>query len=104
MPSPFSALQPPVTASLRSMLQTWAQQTPEAVAIAAPGRAPLTYGRLLERVDAVADALAARGIGRHDRVAIAIPNGPEMAVAFLGIASSSCCAPLNPALRLTEAS
>ncbi len=36
------------------------------------------------------------------RVAIVLPNGPEMAVAFLGVASGAVCAPLNPAYRAAE--
>ena len=104
MPRPRSDFDPPVAPSLRALVQTWAQRTPEAVAIAAPGRAPLTYRRLVARIDAVAHALAACGIGAHDRVAIALQNGPEMAVAFLGVASAACCAPLNPAYRASEAS
>ncbi len=42
------------------------------------------------------------GIGRGDRVAVVLPNGPEMAVAFLGVAASATCAPLNPAYRADE--
>ncbi len=103
MPNARSASRPPAPQSLHRLVQRWALGTPEGIAIAAPGRAPLTYRRLLARVDAVAEALDARGIGRHDRVAIALPNGPEMAVAFLGVAAASCCAPLNPALRASEA-
>ena len=30
--------------------------------------------------------LNVRGINRSDRIAIVLPNGPEMAVAFLGVA------------------
>jgi acyl-CoA synthetase (AMP-forming)/AMP-acid ligase II len=99
-----SAFDPPASQSLRHLVEHWAQRTPEGIAITAPGRAPLTYRRLLARIDAVAEALVARGVGPHDRVAIALPNGPETAVAFLGVASSAACAPLNPAYRASEAS
>ncbi|HVN34259.1 MAG TPA: non-ribosomal peptide synthetase [Casimicrobiaceae bacterium] len=102
MLSPRSASDPP--ASLLSLVEDWAQRTPEGVAIAAPGRAPLTYRRLAARLAAVGAALAARNIGAYDRVALALRNGPEMAVAFLGVASAACCAPLNPACRASEAS
>jgi acyl-CoA synthetase (AMP-forming)/AMP-acid ligase II len=98
-----SVAEPLARLSLRRLVEHWALRTPEAIAIAAPGRAPLTYHRLLERIDAVAGTLAARGIGTHDRVAVALPNGPGMAVAFLSVASAFCCAPLNPAYRATEA-
>src|SRR4029079_10988442 len=102
MPNARSASRSPAPHSLHRLGQQWAVRTPEGIAIAAPGRAPLTYRRLLARIDAVADALDAHGIGQHDRVAIALPNGPEMAVAFLGVAAASSCAPLNPALREGE--
>ena len=42
------------------------------------------------------------GIGRHDRVAVVLPNGPEMAVAILAVAASAACAPMNPAYRAEE--
>jgi acyl-CoA synthetase (AMP-forming)/AMP-acid ligase II len=42
------------------------------------------------------------GIGRHDRIAVVIPNGPEMAVAILAAAASAVCAPMNPAYEVAE--
>jgi acyl-coenzyme A synthetase/AMP-(fatty) acid ligase len=44
----------------------------------------------------------AQGVGRNDRVAIVLDNGPEMAVAFLCIAAGATAAPLNPAYRADE--
>jgi acyl-CoA synthetase (AMP-forming)/AMP-acid ligase II/acyl carrier protein len=41
-------------------------------------------------------------MGRNDRVGIVLPNGPEMAVAFLGVASAATAAPLNPTYRREE--
>ena len=35
-------------------------------------------------------------------VAIVLPNGPEMAVTFVGVAASAICAPLNPAYSRRE--
>jgi acyl-CoA synthetase (AMP-forming)/AMP-acid ligase II/acyl carrier protein len=46
--------------------------------------------------------LSAFGLGREDRVALVLPNGPEMATAFLGVACSAACAPLNPDYRSEE--
>ena len=37
-----------------------------------------------------------------DRVALVLPNGPEMAVAFLAVSACATCAPLNPAYRQQE--
>ncbi len=84
------------------MLETWAERSPEAIAIVAPGRSPLTYGRFHTQVEYVVKRLNASGVGRNDRVATVLPNGPEMAVAFLGVAAGTTCAPLNPAYHASE--
>jgi acyl-CoA synthetase (AMP-forming)/AMP-acid ligase II/acyl carrier protein len=84
------------------LLQAQADRAPESVAILAPGRAPLTYGRLRRQVRDVVSYLNGLGIGRNDRVAIVLPNGPEMAVAFLSVASGATSAPLNPTYRASE--
>ncbi len=74
----------------------------EALAIAAPGREPLTYKGLRAQVARTVGALNARGVGRNDRVAIVLRNGPEMATAFVAIAAAATTAPLNPAYRSEE--
>ena len=74
----------------------------EAPAIGAPGRDWLSYGGLRDLAGDVADALHGHGIGRGDRVAIVLPNGPEMATAFVTIAQAATTAPLNPAYREDE--
>jgi acyl-CoA synthetase (AMP-forming)/AMP-acid ligase II len=83
-------------------LKAQAQKNPDSIAIAAPERLPLTYRCLLGQIDSVIRQLNFLGIDRFDRVAVALPNGPEMAVAFLAIASCAICAPLNPAYRQKE--
>ena len=42
------------------------------------------------------------GIGRKDRIALALRNGPGMATAFLAVVGTAVCAPLNPRLRTDE--
>ena len=73
-----------------------------AAAIAAPGRESLSYGGLRDQVEKTARTLNGLGIGRNDPVAIVMPNGPEMASAFLSVSSVASSAPLNPAYRRTE--
>ena len=75
---------------------------PDSFALLAEGRSPLTYRRLSTQIKTVGERLNQLGIGRGDRVAVVLPNGPEMAVAFLGVAASATCAPLNPAYRTDE--
>jgi oxalate---CoA ligase len=74
----------------------------EAAAITAPGRAPLSYAGLRRQVDEVLGTLRAMGIGRGDRVAIVLPNGAEMAVAFIAVTACAISAPLEPVSRLEE--
>ena len=71
-------------------------------AIGAPGRPWLDGPGLGRLAQTVAATLAERGIGAGDRVAIVLPNGPEMATAFLTVAAASCAAPLNPAYKADE--
>lgn len=84
------------------LLQTQADRQPNTIAIVAPSQTALPYKQLFSHVDAVVNQLNALGIGRNDRVGIVLPNGPEMAVAFLAIASAATSAPLNPAYRAPE--
>jgi acyl-CoA synthetase (AMP-forming)/AMP-acid ligase II len=88
--------------SLPYLLEYQANRTPYASAILAPGRAPLSYARLYQHIHHVERALRAMGIGRHDRVAVVLPNGPEMAVAILAVAAGAVCAPMNPAYGAEE--
>ena len=72
------------------------------VAIGAPERAALTFGALESFVAKTVETLNRAGIGRNDRVGIVLPNGPEMAAAFIAVAAGATAAPLNPAYRADE--
>jgi acyl-CoA synthetase (AMP-forming)/AMP-acid ligase II/acyl carrier protein len=85
-----------VSESIRELILEQVSRDGSAVALLAPGRDPLTYRRLIKQVDHTVYELRTAGIGLGDRVAIVLPNGPEMAVAFLGVAAVGACAPLNP--------
>lgn len=71
-------------------------------AIGAPGRDALTYDGLRSMASGVIEQLNALGIGRGDRVAIVLPNGPEMASAFVTVACAATTAPLNPDYKAEE--
>src|SRR5689334_3041148 len=79
-----------------------AELTPAAAAIKAPGRLPLTYSRLLAQLEKMRKSLNAFGFGRNDRIVTVLDNGPEMAVAFMGLTSCVTAVPLNPAYRADE--
>ncbi len=75
---------------------------PDAPAIGAPRREFLDYAGLGEHIDRTVASLNQLGLGRGDRVAIVLPNGPEMASAFVSIAAGTTTAPLNPGYRRAE--
>ncbi len=66
------------------------------------GKAPLSYAALLDTVQAAAAALAAAGLGRHDRVAVVMPNAPAAVTTLLAVLACATAAPLSPALSAAE--
>ena len=84
---------------LKDLLTAGADGAP---ALSAPGRTPLSFSALRTLIGDTLAALNGIGIGRNDRVAIVLPNGPEMAACFIGCASGVTSAPLNPAYRADE--
>lgn len=89
----------PEAATVSDLLQRGEVDSP---AIRGLDRAPLSYAGLREQVAATVEMLNGFGIGRNDRVAIVLPNGPEMATAFVCLAAGATTAPLNPAYKAEE--
>ena len=85
--------------TLLALLDHGADSAP---AIGAPGRAWLSHGELRALARRTVDALNGMGIGRGDRVALVVPNGPEAASSFVTIACGATTAPLNPGYKLDE--
>ena len=88
-----------MNATLNALLASGAAAAP---AIRAPVRPALSYAGLRDLAAATIARLNGIGIGRNDRVAIVLPNGPEMAAAFIAIGAGATTAPLNPAYRADE--
>jgi len=89
-------------ATLPEMISIHAKNTPAAVAITAPAAKPLTYRALNQLVEDTVGTLNKLGVGKGDRVGIVLPNCPEMATAFVAVASGCTAAPLNMAYRADE--
>ncbi len=92
----------PSCLTLYQLLAGRAALTPDSPAVMAPGRPALNYAGLLQHVRKTVGSLRAAGLNRNDRVAVVLPNGPEMATAFVSVAAGATCAPLNPAYRESE--
>lgn len=85
--------------TLWDLLATGTDTSP---AIGAPEREMLDFAALRALAQKTVHDLNALGIGRNDRVAIVLPNGPEMATAFMAIACGATTAPLNPDYKAEE--
>jgi fatty-acyl-CoA synthase/long-chain acyl-CoA synthetase len=81
--------------TMSDQLARWARRTPDAVALRFEG-AGLTYAELDERVTRLARALAERGVGTGDRVAVLALNGLEVWESFLaGVRLGAVVVPVN---------
>jgi len=90
------------SASFRTVFDLIQRGQPGTVAIGAPARASLTFAGLTKLAENTVKTLNGLGLGRGDRIAIVLANGPEMAAAFVAIAAGASTAPLNPAYRSDE--
>ncbi|MCO6453579.1 MAG: AMP-binding protein, partial [Caldilineales bacterium] len=88
--------------TVRALLDRQADDFQSAIALLTPGRPPLTFQGLAAQTGRVVGFLTSSDVNPTDRVAIVLPNGPEMAVAFLSVAACCTAAPLNPAYRQSE--
>lgn len=88
--------------NIGDLVQQGAAQSPKKSVIAAPNRTSLPYQKLQLHLSQVKAYLRSHGIRQQDTVAMVLPNGPEMATAFLAVAASATCAPLNPTYRAAE--
>ncbi|MBE9051871.1 AMP-binding protein [Nostocales cyanobacterium LEGE 11386] len=71
-------------------------------ALGTPDQPTLTYQQLRENVISLVSQLNSFGLGRGDRIAIAMANGSPMAIAFLAAAMCGTAAPLNPRYKQDE--
>lgn len=77
------------------------EQSHTAISIAGGGPA-VTYAQLRHQVNALGRTLNQLGLGRGDRIAMALPNGLEVIASFLAASTVGTAAPLNPAYTRDE--
>ncbi len=98
-PPQTAAQEEAVPQTLREALNSGAE---DIAALVTPDGEVITYRKLRREVDRLSQQLRASGLSAGDRIAIVMPNSPEMAVAFLVAACVGCAAPLNPRYRAAE--
>ncbi len=86
----------PAYETLPEMLAWRARETPDATAFTF-GETSRTFEQLRLEIDRFAAVIAGHGIGRGDRVLVALPNGPEFFAVFYGIQRAGATAvPIFP--------
>jgi acyl-CoA synthetase (AMP-forming)/AMP-acid ligase II/thioesterase domain-containing protein/acyl carrier protein len=75
---------------------------PERPAIITSHGNPLTYGALGEQIAAFGERLRINSVRSSARVAIILPDGPELAVAIVAAACHAVAVPLNPNFTAPE--
>jgi acyl-CoA synthetase (AMP-forming)/AMP-acid ligase II len=89
--------------TLASTVSEAARRFGDTPALVAAGGWTLSYAALDELSDEVAAALAARGVGEGDVVALALPSTPEYVVAYAAVAKlGAITAGVNPRYTATE--
>ena len=75
---------------------------PDHAAMVSSGLAPLSYRELQSLIGEVRAALRLAGFSRSARIAIAMPNSQQAALAILAVACSAVSIPLSPRLTGSE--
>jgi acyl-CoA synthetase (AMP-forming)/AMP-acid ligase II len=93
------ALQPPLT--IREMILPNVK-TEGAIAIEDIWGRKTSYKELYDQISDVVGVFNGAGFRRNDRIAMALPSGPEMAVAVIALTCGFTTIPLNPSQTLLE--
>jgi len=98
-------LEPVNTVQPLSVVEAIARQAevrPDAVALRAVCGTGIRYRRLQQICQRLGQWVAAEGVTEDDIVVLAMPDGPELAAAFLGVAGVARCLVLPPATGRRE--
>ncbi|MGW0917230.1 amino acid adenylation domain-containing protein, partial [Streptomyces sp. NPDC002784] len=88
---------PPAEVDVPTLFEQRVAAAPDDLALLHPG-GRLTYRRLDARANRLAHLLRRRGIGPEDRVALAVPRGPETVVSMLAVLKAGAAyVPVDPA-------
>lgn len=87
---------------LGQMIRANAVAHPNRVAFVSQNYKPLVYGDLHHCIVSIASQLRSAGLACDARIAIALPNGLEAALAIVGVACSAVAVPLDPRLTPVE--
>ena len=84
------------------LLSNFAVLTPDRPAVVDTTGEVWSYLALVDRIARLRKDLENFGIGPGDMVALAMPDGPDMTLAFLAVSSDLAAAPVNPRYKAAE--
>lgn len=90
--------------TIYNVLATVSRKHAHAIALNVPGGESYTYEQLFLRIKQIAEYLIHQGVSQTslDRVAIVMPNSPEMSISVLGVALVATAVPFNPSYTEEE--
>ena len=74
----------------------------KAIAIESLNRNALTFQEFRQQIGICKEFFERQAVSSCTRIAVLLPNGPEMLVAIVGVMNVATCAPLNPRLKPRE--
>lgn len=102
IPPPHRSLQSPINGGDEDDDEDESSFCGTAFLAALDGRTPLTHAATRDFIQAFGDTLHALGVGRGQRVALVLPNGPELALAILAVSQWTGCVPLSATGAVSE--
>lgn len=87
---------------LLDAIRAHARLRPIAPALLNASGAAFSYHALISAIDALAAQVQTAGVAGPDTVALALPDGPDLALAVLAIGSCAACAPLHASWSSAE--
>src|SRR5258706_6976593 len=91
-----------IPATIPAVLELNSRRFANNDAILAPNRSPLTHANLYAQVCQIVETLNRAGVGRNDRVAVVLPDGPENAVTAIGTICGATYVPMSMSLPADE--
>jgi acyl-CoA synthetase (AMP-forming)/AMP-acid ligase II len=98
----LSALRGPPVDTIGAVIRHHGQLQSDRPAVFATQRIPISWRELAVYADVVRADLRSGGFGRDARIGVALPNGPEAALAIVAIACSAVAVPFDLKLTLPE--
>lgn len=92
----------PQHATIGDAIRLHAATQPDHPAIVSTGLRPLTYRELQTLIDETRVALRAASLGRDARIAVAMPDNINAALAIVAVSCAAVSIPVNPKQTLSE--